>query len=71
VLLTVSAFIAAATATAAAAAALHPTTGAVPQLHAFLAERILNKPLVVEEFGLTWHRKTLSQQRVLMQVLVT
>jgi hypothetical protein len=38
------------------------------QLHVYLAANVLRKPLVVEEYGLTWHRMTLDQQRVLFQV---
>lgn len=38
------------------------------QLHAYLAANVLKKPLVIEEFGLTWFKKTLDQQRVLLQV---
>eukprot|EP00775_Hariotina_reticulata_P006886 gene6886-7102_t len=39
------------------------------QLHVYLAANVLHKPLVVEEYGLTWHRMTLDQQRVLFQLL--
>lgn len=38
------------------------------QLHVFLAGNVLKKPLVVEEFGLTWFKATLPQQRVLFKV---
>ncbi|WIA40472.1 hypothetical protein OEZ86_013828 [Tetradesmus obliquus] len=38
------------------------------QLHEFLAKNVLNKPLIIEEFGLTWFKKTLDQQRVLFKV---
>lgn len=42
--------------------------GLLTQLHVYLAANVLHKPLVVEEYGLTWHRMTLDQQRVLFQV---
>jgi len=29
---------------------------------------VLKKPVVIEEFGLTWFKKTPAQQRVLFQV---
>lgn len=38
------------------------------QLHSFLAANVLKKPLIIEEFGLTWFKKTLDQQRVLFKV---
>lgn len=38
------------------------------QLHTYLAQNVLRKPLVIEEFGLTWFKKTPAQQRVLFQV---
>jgi hypothetical protein len=38
------------------------------QLHTYLAQNVLGKPLVIEEFGLTWFKKTPAQQRVLFQV---
>lgn len=38
------------------------------QLHTYLAHNVLGKPLVIEEFGLTWFKKTPAQQRVLFQV---
>lgn len=38
------------------------------QMHEFLAAEVLHKPLVIEEFGLTWWKKTPAQQRVLFKV---
>jgi hypothetical protein len=38
------------------------------QLHSFIAANVLKKPLIIEEFGLTWFKKTLDQQRVLFKV---
>ncbi|WIA20181.1 hypothetical protein OEZ85_006029 [Tetradesmus obliquus] len=38
------------------------------QLHTYLSETVLNKPMIIEEFGLTWFKKTLDQQRVLFKV---
>lgn len=40
-----------------------------PQLHTYLAANVLKKPVVIEEFGLTWFKKTPAQQRVLFQVI--
>jgi hypothetical protein len=37
-------------------------------MHSFLAATVLKKPLIIEEFGLTWFKKTLDQQRVLFKV---
>lgn len=38
------------------------------QLHNYLAANVLKKPVVIEEFGLTWFKKTPAQQRVLFKV---
>lgn len=38
------------------------------QLHNYLAQNVLKKPVVIEEFGLTWFKKTPAQQRVLFKV---
>jgi hypothetical protein len=38
------------------------------QLHTFLAANVLKKPLIIEEFGLTWFKQTLDRQRVLFKV---
>jgi hypothetical protein len=46
----------------------HARARARHQLHAYLAANVLRKPLVIEEFGLTWFKKTPDQLRVLMQV---
>jgi hypothetical protein len=38
------------------------------QLHNYIAQNVLKKPVVIEEFGLTWFKKTPAQLRVLMKV---
>jgi hypothetical protein len=38
------------------------------QLHNYIAQNVLKKPVVIEEFGLTWFKETLPQQRVLFKV---
>lgn len=38
------------------------------QLHNYLAQNVLKKPVVIEEFGLTWFKMTPPQQRVLFKV---
>eukprot|EP00882_Tetradesmus_deserticola_P022974 GHRQ01024997.1.p2 GENE.GHRQ01024997.1~~GHRQ01024997.1.p2 ORF type:complete len:146 (-),score=27.12 GHRQ01024997.1:527-964(-) len=46
----------------------HLMRHAALQLHSFIAANVLKKPLIIEEFGLTWFKKTLDQQRVLFKV---